>query len=502
MKFLNIFKKSAPVAEKTSTAERAYWAALRKLQNEWIASTQTLDAELRGTLKGLRLRARDLAQLNDHVRSFLRAVENNVIGRGIPFQSQVRNAQGDLVEIENREIEIAWKRWAKKSSCDVSGLKSFRMIERLVVRTLATDGEVLVRMIPKRFGKSRIPFALQILEADMLDENFNGIVGKNRVRMGVEVDEWQRPVAYHFFSKHPGDSIFQDPSKMPERVRIPAEQVIHLFLPERGIQSRGVPWVVSAMFKLHQLKGYEEASVVRKRGVASIMGFIENPEAELQGDKVEGDERVWEFEPGTFRKLAPGEKVNVPNLGDPGGAEFDPFCRAMLRSTAAGLGSSYEELTKDYSQSSYSSTRQALISDRDNWRVIQDFITENFHQVVFENWLAAAVLSGAVRLDGYYDEPDRFENPRWMPRGWQWVDPLKDVTANAQAVEAGFKNITDVLAEEGQDFEEKMLQRKAEQAFLKKHGIVLGGADLGTLKKMGEADAEQVQKTSAENASA
>jgi capsid protein len=79
------------------------------------------------------------------------------------------------------------------------------------------------------------------------------------------------------------------------------------------------------------------------------MGFITSPEGELIGDDVMDGERVSNFEPGVFKYLNPGESVTVPSLDSPDG-QFEPFLRAMLRAMAAGIGCSYETISRDFSQ--------------------------------------------------------------------------------------------------------------------------------------------------------
>jgi lambda family phage portal protein len=191
------------------------------------------------------------------------------------------------------------------------------------------------------------------------------------------------------------------------------------------------------------------------------MGFITSPEGELQGDDVYDEERVSNFEPGVFKYLAPGESVNVPQLDAPDG-QFEPFLRAMLRAVAAAIGCSYETVSRDFSQSNYSSSRLSLLEDREEWRTLQDWLIEHLLQPVYERWLAAAVGSGALALPGYEVVPERFEMVRWFPRGWAWVDPGKEVAAYKEAVRSGFKTQAQVVAESGGDLEDLLLARANE----------------------------------------
>jgi hypothetical protein len=139
---------------------------------------------------------------------------------------------------------------------------------------------------------------------------------------------------------------------------------------------------------------------------------------------------------------------------------------------AAGLGVSYATLSRDYSQSNYSSGRLALLDDRDNWRVLQQWLIENFHRQVFDEWLGLAVLSGEVQLQGYETNPDFYHSVRWIPRGWQWVDPAKEMAAYKDAVRCGFTTVTDVVAQQGGDIEDVMQQRQRELQMAEEMGLV------------------------------
>jgi lambda family phage portal protein len=440
-------------------------AKFSRLTADWVTGNTSADSEVYGSAQKLRDRARQLCRDNDYARQVLRAIEGNVVGQGIPFQGQVRMQRGGgrLDGTVNDQIEQLWKRWTKARYCHTGGKLTFHDIERLAVRSVAESGEVFIRLVKQPFGGSAVPLALEVLEADQLDDGLNGRSQQgNEIRMGVEVDTWGRPVAYHFLAYHPGDYQFSNQQISTQRhKRVPADEVLHLYRTERPGQTRGVTWFASAIQRLHHLQGYEQAEVVRARASSALMGFITSPEGELLGDDVMNGERVSQFEPGVFKYLAPGESVTVPQLDAPDG-QFEPFLRAMLRAMAAGVGCSYETVSRDFSQTNYSSSRLSLLEDRDHWRILQNWLIENLHQRVFEVWLDMAVLSGALPLANYELQADRYKAVRWMPRGWAWVDPAKEVEAYAMAVRNGFKTLSDVVSEQGGDVEELMRARRQE----------------------------------------
>jgi lambda family phage portal protein len=442
---------------------RAYEGAMvSRLTSDWVTSSTSADAEIDGSLISLRNRSRQLCRDSSYARQAMRAIGANVIGRGIRMQGRVTMLRGGgrLDQVINSRIEQAWQTWGRADRCHVAGKLSLPEILRLAVRSVAESGEVFLRIVPETFGRSRVPLGLELIEADYCDEGKTSGPDEegNEWRMGVKVNRWGRPIGYAFRTRHPGDVAGAVGYKVRE---VSADQVLHLFISERPGQTRGAPWMASAIKRLHHLAGYEEAEVVRARATSSLMGFIQSPEGELQGDEVYDADRVSNFEPGVFKYLAPGESVEIPQLNSPGN-QFEPFLRAMLRAVSASIGCSYESVSRDFSQTNYSSSRLSLLEEREEWRSLQDWVIEHLLQPVFDRWLAAAVGAGELSLPGYDLAPERFEAVRWFPRGWAWVDPTKEVKAYEDAVRAGFKTQAQVVAEGGGDLEDLLVARAAE----------------------------------------
>ena len=465
-----------PVVTTVVPKQRMFTGAQKsRLTSNWVASAASADAELKGAIKLLRQRSRDLVRNNPHAKNAVRTICSNVIGpNGIKLQSQIRKQRGGKLDQRvNEVIEMAWREWGHYDSCHTAGRLCFQDIERLCLKSLIESGEVFIRIVKKPFGRSKVPLALEVLEADQLDDDYTGpsTVKNNRWRMGVELDEWFRAKTYAFLTEHPGDTPFPIQDKMRRHMLLPADEVIHLYITERPGATRGTPMMATAIQPLHHLAGFQESSVIRARASSALMGFITSPEGELDpgGEVYEGD-RVTEFSPGMFHYLQNGQQISIPDMDSPSG-EFEPFMRSMLRSMASGIGVSYESLSRDYSTSNYSSSRLALIEDRAQFRTLQNYLIENFHSRVFETFLDMAVLSGTLNLPTFDAEPERYRRVKWIPRSFDWVDPLKECQANKEAVKAGFKTQAQVLMEQGYDLEEVLNARKSEVEQAKELGL-------------------------------
>lgn len=443
-------------------------AQFNRLTTDWVAQSTSADSELLTSIRTLRNRGRQLVRDNEYARNAQRIIRNNVIGhQGISFQSQVMMRRGGkLDDATNTAIETEFKRWCKKQTCSTSGRYSFIDIQRLAINALPESGEFLIRMVKQPFGGGRIPFALEVFEADQLVDNYT--VGRtengNQIRMGVELDQWLRPVAYWMYPHHPGDMMFAGQSQPNRYIRVPADEIIHLGIAERPNQTRFASWFASVLMRLNNMAGYEEAEIVAARASACIMGFIQTPDisdASLSTPDPANGQRVTDLAAGTLQELGPGEQFNGFAPSRPNAA-MEPFMRFMLRAFGVGLGVNYAPMSGDYSQANYSSERAAQLNSRDEWRALQVYFMEHMHQRIYEAWLEMAVLSGVLNLPGYFSNPEQYAAVTWQPRGWEWVDPLKDVMASKLSVRAGFDTISGVVSAKGGDVEEIFKTRRRE----------------------------------------
>lgn len=463
-------------AQIVKTGRRQYEAAmLDRLTAGWTSSNASADLQISGSLLKLRSRSYQLCRDNGYARNVVRLVCNNVAGsHGIRLQPTVKAQRGGKLQRPiNDQIlgEFHW--WSRPKRCHVAGRYGWAALQRLILSSVVQAGEVFVRIIEQPFGDSRVPMALEVIEPDLCDERKTGVAADGTEwRMGVRVDKWGRPLGYWFLDHHPMDltNLGRGGGKGRE---VPADEVLHLFVPDRPGQTRGVPWMVTAARRLHQMAGTENAHVERARAAACLMGIISNPDGEPVADDVVGDQRLEDFEAAMFKYLAPGESITPLEFNAPAG-ELAPFMRYMLQGISAGTGISYAPLSQDYSQTNYSSSRLSQLDDREQWRVLQDWLEEGFCQPVYEAWLAAAVDAGVIRGVTpalFAADAPRLCSCKWRPRGWQFVDPQKEGNAAIAMIEAGLKTRAEVMAEQGRDFEETVQQLADEKARLDELGL-------------------------------
>ncbi len=414
--------------------------------------------DIRNGLAVLRARSRWLAQNDGYTAGFLKMLRRNVVGpKGFTLQMRVPNDRGDGQDSRANEIiEAAWLEWGRIGACDVTGRLSFADLCRMVVVGVARDGEALVRRHRSpRFN--RFGYALEVLDPSQLDESVNGrpvggIPAGHVVRMGVELDVYGRAAAYWLKSLVPNDDVTAQHKPAQRTVRVPAEEILHVFMADWPGQARGVPWIAPGIRTLAMLDGYAEAELTAARVAAGKMGFYtmngdEEPDGELSSD----GKLVQQAEAGSFELLPKGVDFKGFDPQHPNAA-FKDFVGATLRPAAAGAGVSYNAFANDADGMNYSALRATELEDRDEFRTIQEWMIGAFCRPVFTQWLTEALLVnalGGLPASKFW----KFDRPQFVARGWQWVDPLKEVAAMEKAVALNIMSRSQIVAGQGGDIE-------------------------------------------------
>lgn len=472
---------------KKKESKRSYAGGkVSRLTADWVLHPTSGNRELRQSLRILRARSRDLMRNDPYIKKFLAMCKTNIIGRGI--QLQVRAKDGDEIDrIMEKIVERAWATWGHKENCSASRKLSWLDAQNLFVETWKRDGEVLVQMV---YADNPFEFALKFISVDWLDETYTETrTNGNRVIMSVEVDPDDRVVAYWLTppaSDFPADRRAE---KIKYRTRVDASEFIHAFShSEDEAQVRGIPRAHAVMSTIKMLNGYTEAELVAARVEASKMLFLVPPASDLSGDIDEETNRTFyedEVAPGQMMELPPGYTTQSfdpkhPNENHP------EFVKARVREIASGCGVSHFSLANDLTDVNYSSARIGLLEERDNWRVDQDFVVEHFCRPIYQAWLKAAMISGAVtiRMSDY----EKIKEPFFRARGWTWVDPQKETSANVEQINNTLTTHTDVLAEQGLDLEDVLETKRREKELAARYGVELSAesAKSNTTQPMNE----------------
>jgi lambda family phage portal protein len=435
----------APTPEKRVSMKRIFQAASNtRLEQSWNVTPTTVDAWIYQHWSTLVARSREQGQNNDHARKFVQLCRDNIAGpMGFALMANIKDPNGTPDTLASDAIEDGFARFSKRGVFDVTKQHSRKSVERLIASTLPTDGEFIAIA---RYGRNlnEFGFAVQIVDPVLLDPAHYQDLGNGRViRHGIEMDENNAPVAYHFrrFDERQMGYI-QGLSRDYDRV--PAENVCHIFLPEVVGQKRGLPWMRTALWRMRMLGGFEDAALVNARVGAAKMGFFRNPD----GDDVDTDELPMDGDPGTFEDIGNREFVAFnPTFPD---QSIDPFTKTMLRSISSGLNVSYNNLASDLTSVNFSSIRQGALDEREVWKGLQELLVEQWNEWLYEKWLQRALLAEAVTVAGKplrYDRIAKYRAVSWQGRRWGWIDPQAEMAANEKAIAMRIKTRSEVIRE-------------------------------------------------------
>ena len=435
-------------------ALRRYEGASRGRRAEnWLTSGTSADAASAQDLRLLRDRSRDLVRNNPFAAKAVQVIVSNVIGTGIVAQAQAQRSRR-----RSQQLTDVWLNWASDpQQCDWEGRLDFAGIQALATRAIVESGEVLIRR-RTRSGQ-RVPLQLQVMEPDFIDTTRDSSLDNGGlIRQGIEYDSTGRRAAYWLFDEHPGENHLRMTNFTSSRV--PAEQIIHCFRRDRPHQSRGIPWAAPVMLTLRDLDDYSSAQILKQKISACFAGFVVDTEAADAGLDGEIFDRL---EPGALELLPPGKDIRFAS--PPSVGEFDKVSRELLLQVASGFGITYESLTGDLNQTSFSSGRMGWLEFHRNieqWRW-QMLIPQMLNPVW--NWFVAAGAVNGVRAEGVV--------AHWTPPRRELIDPAKEIQATKDAVRSGFMSLSEAQREFGYDPEEVITEIAQDNERLDDLGVIL-----------------------------
>lgn len=444
-------------------------------------------------------RTRDLIRNNGFVNGAIQSGEDNVIGPRAPRLTATPDHKVIGISKEDarrigREIETLWRTYTEDPDfyIDASMKQNFHGLSSTVYRMWASTGEILALPRWKPGRGSMFSTAVELVEPDHLS-NPDDQADDDKIRGGVEIGSSYEANAYHLQSSHPGDVDFGQVEKtwtrFPRATPWGRRNVIHGFRMLRPRMTRGEPGTASIIESCKMLDIYERAEAQTNIINSLHAAVIQSPYDDAMVDKSDqpmdlmqqglmrakmhqtrnitfGGSKILQTYPGEEMKLLTNTRSNQ---------NFSMFEASFLRRIAAGLGRSYEQVSRDYSKTNYSSARASLLEAWKYSRGELVFVTSYFYAQVYALWLEEVINRGLLSIPSgaksFYQAKSAWCSSRWGGPGRGWIDPVKEAQAAAMRIASGLSTLEDECAEQGKDYEVVIAQLAIEQQMLKDAGL-------------------------------
>lgn len=469
-------------------------------------------------------RGRDSVQNDGYALGAIQTHRDSIVG------SQYRvNAQPDFellgadekwAEEFQKVVESRFNALADSPSAwfDAARKNTLTEMIRLAIGGFMMTGEVLatVEWIRERLR----PFntAIQMVAPARLS-NPDFRADDRFLRKGVVRDVYGAAQSYWIRSAHPSE--FYDETSWYWK-NIPAtkpwgrQQVIHIVEQLQPDQTRGVADMVSVLKQMRMTRKFQDIvlqnavvnatyaaaieSELPKEMVFGAMGAGQPGFAEMLSqymsaltDYLSGSDNI-KIDGVKMPHLFPGTKLNLHQMGTPGGVGTD-FEESLLRHTAAALGLSYEQFSRDYSKTNYSSARASM---GETWKYMQGrkkVVADKLAKCTYVLWMEEEINAGNLPLpagktnDIFYDPVMReaLTQCSWIGASRGQIDELKETQSAIMRIKSGLSTYEIECARLGEDFRRIFKQRAREDRMLRELGLTI---DLNATKP-GQNDRQQ-----------
>lgn len=476
-----------------SMQDTSHFAASRRAREmrEWLPPLESADVEMLGETETIAARSYDLERNNGIAAGAIRTQIDNIVGTGLRLAAKpdwrALGRTREWAEEWGRIAEAKWRTFADTPDFDAARQLTFGSMTVLQMRAAFLTGDALALplWLPDRPG-AKWATALQAIDSARLGD-CDGVITETR-RNGVELNQYGEPIAYHIRKTHPGDLFTLGGDMTFERIEARTawgrRRVIHVFEKLRAGQTRGKAILASVMGAFKMLDRYQSSELQATVANAMIAAFIETPMGGEDIAALFGDSKAYmnernaagfdvKLEGASVIPLFPGDKMSAFNPSRPNTA-YSAFVEAVLRYISAGLNMPYELLMKDFSKTNYSSARAALLEAWRYFMARREWISTYWADPCYELWMEEAVSKGEIDAPDFYDNRAAYCRCRWIGPGRGLLDPLKEAQASDTRMKMGMSTLEQECAEQGDDWEDVLIQRSRERSF----ALSLGMSDI------------------------
>jgi len=418
------------------------------------------------TLNELRQIARDLSSNNPLVKGLFRKLATNVVGTSTRIQARTADKGW------NEAAEQAVKEEMVDVPCDVTGRFNFHAYLRKSYYRYGQDGDIFTVLTdegPQAYQGEccGTPYGSKVEIDPQFYEIHNGVAfSKQRGRL------------IGYFIGKPNKWGYIQPGGY---LKYPAEQVHHMFNPERFDHSRGEPMLTSAVLIIDQLFGYIDAELVAAKINAcfplvaktydknAMTGSMGNLNTSRGTDAKDDYQRpLVRMEPGQIWEGDPGEDLAALGAARPAQA-FDPFVMRMLMFVGCPLCLPLMLTTGDFSHATFMNGRFAYNEARAFWRDEQELIVRPLIRRLWMWKIRQLIDRGELK------ERDDWAAHQIYLKRWPYVDPYREAQADKINLENGTTTRTEIVArQEGLDWSEEVWpERVKEEETIRDSGVTL-----------------------------
>jgi lambda family phage portal protein len=361
----------------------------------------------------------------------------------------------------NKKMQALWDTFAENPNLD--GYGTLENTQDMWNGGLF-DGEIFTRMLIRQRKGQTIPLALQNISREYLDPTYTGEVGSN-TRNGITFDDDGTPIIYNFSKR-----LKQNISDV-NKIKVPADEVLHIFIRKEVNQWRGVPALASILLPLYELDDLTDATITKQKNAQAIGWIIKNtsPTSALAVgsalnvtdpndiDESTGKKRlVTQTSGGGTQYLNKNEDIAFSKVDDIGTQLVD-LIKFELHKIAAAAGMSYTTLTGDLSGISFSALQQVAIDMKITAEFIYKLYTINLglRPLCYRFRELAAIYSSK----NLANTVPSFQYPRRYS-----VNELKDAQADVLELQNKLTTYSNALEERDltiEDIEEDLSRQKA-----------------------------------------
>lgn len=439
-----------------SNYKRNYQASSSDFES-WTTTSITPDDLVFRHNRILRARSRQLMESTDFAPQFIRLCVNHIIGPdGFRFCAKSRDTNDKLDVVANKALERAWKLWGKGKACDFNAKHNQLAFDKLLLRTVAVDGEAFVQKLLN--DKGEVCFRMYDPETVPIELNQARTKTKNLIRFGIEYDRFDNPVAYYFRDANGQLSLnagYQAGNL--QLTRITADKIKHVYIQDRVGLRRGFPWMAASMVRFRMIGRFEDAAMQNAIAGASKFGILSGEGADEVVDQIEENgERTLDTEAVTLYETDNDVDFHTFDSAFPSN-EFSSFVKTNVRALASGVGVNYTTLSGDSEGVNFSSLKHGTSEERENWKGLQQWFVDDWKNWQYENWLPRQLMLGIPlnnRKNLRMIDLEKYLESEFRGRRWEGVDPLKTATSNAMDFKNGFNSPQRIMADRGLDYEE------------------------------------------------